>query len=69
MAPGREKEWIARTTISANRPVIITFVILSTPFLRPKEHTPIPMRTDMTIKTTLSRGEESMDEKAALTSL
>ena len=51
---------MARIMIRAKSPIIITFVIFSTPFFRPRAHTPIPITTDIVIKTRLSEVEESI---------
>ena len=50
-------------------PLIITFVIFSTPFFNPNAHTVIPNTTDMAMKMRLSRGEESISEKTEATAV
>ena len=55
--------------INRRSPLIITFVILSTPFFNPNAHTTIPKTTETDIKIILSEGEESISEKTEATAV
>ena len=50
-------------------PLIIIFVIFSTPFFNPKAQTAIPKTTETAIKIILSEGEESISEKTEATAV
>ena len=67
-APERVRLWMASTTMRTSNASIMTFVTRSNPFSRPKLHTRKPTMTTATARTPISRGEESILPKTALTS-
>ena len=67
-APERVRLWMASTRMRTRRASIMTFVTRSNPFSRPKLHTRKPTMTTATARTPISRGEESIWPKTALTS-
>ena len=60
---GRTRECTASTIIRTIRQSIMTLVMRSTPFCRPRAHTPNEIRTAITMKSAICAGDWSICEK------